>query len=296
LLRYGPAPWEQAPGPIQADSLLRAQRQLRLRLRPGCLGLPAQLMQMGGKVEYLRQAHGVRQPPGQRQRLLHALQRLVRIAQHPEGQRRQVTADHPRVLAIAHDTDAVLRRVVAGQALPAVRLSLYQLALPPGNIAPHPVPRRQDQWVVLLPDQPQKLLRQLPRPRQLSPRHMDIPEPPQRREQLRWAPHLPRQRTGPGIGALHLRGPLALSGPQRCPQHDLEGQFLLRPRVGLRQRAEHLQAPGHVADRFEGGGALERPLPGVLPVRHRLLAEARFRVVMGHQCGLGFGRLGKALR
>src|SRR5207244_5882614 len=48
LLREGPAPWEQAPGPIRADSLLRTQRQRRLRLRPGRLGLAAQLMEVGG--------------------------------------------------------------------------------------------------------------------------------------------------------------------------------------------------------------------------------------------------------
>ena len=117
LLREGPAPWEQAPGLIMGDTLLRTQRQRRLRLRPGRLGLAAQLMEVGGKVQCLRQAHEVRQPPGQRQRLLHAPQRLVRIAQHPESQRPQGTADHPGVLAIAHGTDAVLRRVVEGQAL-----------------------------------------------------------------------------------------------------------------------------------------------------------------------------------
>src|SRR5439155_14570723 len=122
------------------------------------------------------------------------------------------------VLAIAYGTDAVLLEVVEGQALLAVSLGLDQIALPPGSIRPHPVPRRQEQWVVLLLDQLQELLRQLPRPRQLSPRHLYIPEPPQRREQLRWAPHLPRQRTGQGIGVLHLRGPLALDGPQRRPQ------------------------------------------------------------------------------
>src|SRR4030095_11146239 len=149
-------------------------------------------MELVGKGELLRQAYGVPQPLSQRQRLRHALLRLVRIAQHPEGQRPQEAATHPGVLAIAHGTGAVLRRVVEGQALPAVSLGLDQIALPPSNIAPHPVPRRQEQWVFLLPGALQELPRTLPRPRQLSPRHVYVPESPQRWEQLRKVPHLPR--------------------------------------------------------------------------------------------------------
>ena len=95
LLREGPAPWEQAPGPIHAKALLRTQRQHLLRLRPGRLGLAAQLMEVGGQEECQHQAHEMRQPAGQRQRLLHAPQRLVRIAQHPEGQRPQVLQATP---------------------------------------------------------------------------------------------------------------------------------------------------------------------------------------------------------
>ena len=47
--------------------------------------LPAELMEQGRKVQSRRQAEGVRQLPGQRQRLVAPLQGLVWIAQQPQG-------------------------------------------------------------------------------------------------------------------------------------------------------------------------------------------------------------------
>src|SRR5438105_2666317 len=64
LLRDGPPPWEQAPGPIRPEAMLRTQCPLCLRLRLSRLGLAAPLMQLGGLEERHRQGKGVRLPPG----------------------------------------------------------------------------------------------------------------------------------------------------------------------------------------------------------------------------------------
>jgi len=106
---------------------------------------------------------GVREPPGQRQGRLDAPQRLVRIAQHPEGHRLKGTAGHPGILAVAHGVGAVLLRVIEGQA--SLRgVGLGQFALPPRGIPQHPVPLHQEQGVLPLLGEPEELLPQLPRP------------------------------------------------------------------------------------------------------------------------------------
>src|SRR5262245_22389202 len=63
----------------------------------------------------------------------------------------------------------------------------------------------------------------------------------------------------------------------------------------LQEGLEDLQPPVHVADRFLVGGALERPLPGPLPIGNSRCAEARLGVVLRQQFELYLGRLGKLL-
>jgi len=71
----------------------------------------------------------------------------------------------------------------------------------------------------------------------------------------------------------------------------------------VRQDGEHLQPFREVCNRFQIGRAFAGPLPGPLPVPHRLLCKARFSVVVRQQFRLclsglwelGFEHLGNPL-
>src|SRR5215471_8622360 len=141
-----------------------------------------------------------------------------------------------------------------------------------------------------------QLLHDLARGLALHPPAIKPVQAEKRTEELRRIFDLSTEDPRPRIGALDLWGRLPMDSVVGERQGELQVQFVMDTLAGLWQGAEHLQAPGHVADRFEVRGALERPLPGLLPVWQRLLPEARFRVVMGYQLRLGLGRLGKALR
>ena len=78
-------------------SLLTRQRHQCLGLLLGCLPLPAQPMEPAAQSQGKRQTKGVRQLVCQGEALLAPLQRLVRIAQHPQGKGRIDPASHARV-------------------------------------------------------------------------------------------------------------------------------------------------------------------------------------------------------
>ena len=64
----------------------------------------------------------------------------------------------------------------------------------------------------------------------------------------------------------------------------MPAQLVLEAVSGVGQRREDREPCGQVLDPFEIGGALQRPLPGLLPSGERL----------GQQLGLGLADLGKA--
>src|SRR5215468_9629562 len=80
------------------------------------------------KVKGRGQAKGVRQLPGQRQRRVIPLQRLVRVAEQPQGPGRIAIAIHPRVTYIQKGVGAMLSGVIEGHALLLVRSGTRELA------------------------------------------------------------------------------------------------------------------------------------------------------------------------
>jgi hypothetical protein len=101
------------------------------------------------------------------------------------------------------------------------------------------------------------------------------------------------QHPRPGVGLLHVRGRHALGGDQRRSQRELQVEFVLRPRRGLGEGGEQRQACGQVLDGFRVRRALQRALPGLLPVVHRLCCEPCLRVMVRHQLGVDLGSVGK---
>src|SRR5207248_6217836 len=98
-----------------------------------------------------------------------------------------------------------------------------------------------------------------PRPLVLPPRMIAIPQPPQRRKALCRVPHVPAELAGPDIDTFYLWSHGAPGTPQRRAERELQRQLLLGTLARLGERLEHLEPPGHVADRLDVGGALERP-------------------------------------
>ena len=70
---------------------------------------------------------------------------------------------------------------------------------------------------------------------------------------------------------------------------------MLRVLRGLWQGLEHLDAGGEVVDGFQIGRAVTGVFARPLPVVHRLLGEARLRVMMRQPLGLRLGGLRKSL-
>ena len=80
---------ELALAPRHAQEILRGVRHLQRALGHLLDGLPlaAELVEHGGVAEGSSQARGVRELPGEDQRLRDGRQGLVRIAQRPQGPR-----------------------------------------------------------------------------------------------------------------------------------------------------------------------------------------------------------------
>ena len=140
-----------------------------------------------------------------------------------------------------------------------------------------------------------KLFSQLPRCRQRAAIDIEPAETPQRWKELRGLTNLLTQHPRPGIDLFDLRHRPALDGRQHWPQGQLQVKFLLRPRLGLWECGQQLQALSQVLGGFRVGRALDGALASSLPVHHGRGCEARFRVVMCYQFGLCFSHLRKAL-
>src|SRR5437867_2210278 len=74
-----------------------------------------------------------------------------------------------------------------------------------------------------------------------------------------------------------------LDGHLRRAEGGLQDQFLPSALRGVREGPEHLQPLRDMRCHFQMCRALQGALARPLPVANRLLAEARLRVMMGHQ-------------
>ena len=93
-----------------------------------CLPLLSLLTDSEGSNRSLSQAKGMRQFPGQGERFLTPLERLVRIAQGSQGPGRIAQAGHPWVLAGAGGMEMAPLGVIEGHGLLQVGSGLGQLS------------------------------------------------------------------------------------------------------------------------------------------------------------------------
>ena len=88
---------------------------------------------------------------------------------------------------------------------------------------------------------------------------------PESTEELWCLPYLLAQLPRPGVGLFHFWMPIALGVLQSLGQESLQVEFALETLGGLRERLEHFQSLGEVANGFGVCralvGALARPLP-----------------------------------
>src|SRR5712692_396864 len=146
------------------------------------------------------------------------------------------------------------------------------------------------------PQEERKVLHALGQMQQLSPqlarcfmlRPCDIKRPQsyQHWEELWSFPHLQRQLSCPGAGALYLRGRIPLGGYQSRAQGGLQEQLLVRALGGVWQGPEQLQPLGEVTDRFLIGRTLDGSLARLLPVGNSILKESCFGIVIREQLRL----------
>src|SRR5262245_22982173 len=85
-------------------------------------------MDDGGKVQRERQAEGMRDLAGERHRFMELLQRVVRIAERPQGATERGETDHSGILTVQNGLRAVTPRVTEGHTLLQVRARLDELA------------------------------------------------------------------------------------------------------------------------------------------------------------------------
>src|SRR5215813_3563840 len=88
-----------------------------------------------------RQADGVRQLPGEGQRLLHALPGLLWIAEPPEGYCQDAARTDPTVLAITEGMSAMRRRRVERDALLEMHAGCGQVSEAKEGLPQRPVRR-----------------------------------------------------------------------------------------------------------------------------------------------------------
>ena len=148
-------------------------------------------MQHGRIIQGSRQAEGVRQLLGQRDRFVAPREGLFRIAELPEGPGDIGAAPHPQVHAITEGQMMVLLAIIERQPLLQVRSTRGQLSKVVECSPQHIVGHQQERLVVDALGQAEVLLGQLPRRLVFRPHQVKSPQPPQDREEFRGLPHLP---------------------------------------------------------------------------------------------------------
>jgi hypothetical protein len=143
------------------------------------------------KEQGLRKGKGVQEPLGVRESCLAPLPCLVRIPQQPQAPSAEEAAGDARVLAVAQGVGTHLLRVIQGQSV--LRVGEGEAKLPENRQGRHqrPVGLQEQHGVLLLPGHAEEFLPHRARGLDLRPRHVRIRQPPQRREELWYVPHLP---------------------------------------------------------------------------------------------------------
>ena len=117
----------------------------------------------------------------------------------------------------------------------------------------------------------EELLPQLPCRLVLRPRAIKLHRPRSAGKSCGGLSHLLAQRPGAGIGVFHFRGRKAFGGDQRRAEGRSASAVPAGHARGIRQRREHLQPLGEMADRLHIGRALDGSLTGLLPVDDGLM-------------------------
>src|SRR5215831_9382842 len=142
-------------------------------------------MQEGRPVEPPHQGIRVLQVLGQRQRLITALQGLIRIAQYPQGPPGIVQTHCSRVkIPVAKRQGMVLLRVVEAYALLEMGVRLVQLAEKELTYSQGEVGLQEERRVVETLGQAETLLCQLPRRLMLGSSQIKQPHAPQHWKEL----------------------------------------------------------------------------------------------------------------
>ena len=167
-----------------------------------CLGqgrLPAQVMQHGSPVQGKVETRGVGELLGQGQRRLAAGQRLVGVAEEPEGRRGAIAAAHPRIVpAVERGMGAVPLRIIEPQPLFLVHPGGGQLAATEQAGPQGMVGLQQEVRVSQALGQAEELLPQRPHRLIVAALVIHQPETPQHAEELGRLPHLLTQLAGAG--------------------------------------------------------------------------------------------------
>jgi hypothetical protein len=114
LLGQGPPAHDLAASQPEREPVLGRDRRRGLGARLNRRPLAAVLMEHRGEVERQGERAGLAQFSAQGDRLAAALQRLVRIAQQPEGDGPEGQASHSGILPVDEGVAAVPPRVVQG--------------------------------------------------------------------------------------------------------------------------------------------------------------------------------------
>ena len=208
---------------------------------------------------------GMRQLLRERARLVAAPQGLVRIAQGPQRAGVKHQGSDPRVLAIGEDECVVLLGIVQREALGKMRAGLGHRPHEVQRQAQGPMGHHEGGRVLLALGQVQKLLGLVPRLPVLAADPIERTQAIQHRETLGGLPQLLADLPRPGERVLHLGRSIALGGDQGRAEGTCQVQLVLQASVRLGQGRQDREPSSQVLDGFEIGGALQRPLPSLLP-------------------------------
>src|SRR5512132_778293 len=118
------------------------------------------------------------------------------------------------------------------------------------------VGQEEEGLVLLVLGHAEELLRQFPCSVEFRAEQVKVTQPEKRWKDLWRFPYLLTELLRPGVNLSHFWGRPALGGDQRWAEGGLQDQLLLRALRGVRERVEHLQAPGKMRDCFHMGRAL----------------------------------------
>ena len=215
---------------------------------------------------------------GQAQRRLTLLQGLLRIAERPQHPGRKGQAERSGLGECQRAmTLRIVERAAAGQVLKRRRVPAEVLE----RLAERAMRLHEEDRIAHAFGQAEEALRQLPCRLVLGPDEIELPQPHQRREELRRVAHLATELESPIEGELGLGSRRPPDRHQRRAESGLEDQLLLDALWRHRQLLEQRERLLTLCDRFDVGGSRAALLARALPVRELGLGQAGLGVVMG---------------